>query len=558
MSEDVEVFDPNAVSAKKDLSVIIPARNEEFLQNTIDSVLANIRGNTEIIVLLDGYWPEKGIPQHERLKIVHFNTSIGQRAATNFGVRISEAKFIMKLDAHCAVDEGFDVKLMADCEYNWTVIPRMYNLHVFDWRCNKCGHFWYQGPYPKKCDKCDNTTDFTKEIKFTPRFNRMSMFYRFDRNLHFQYWGAFKTRPEAQGDIADTMCNLGACWFMHRQRYWDIGGLDEEHGSWGQMGVEISCKSWLSGGRQVTNKKTWFSHLFRTQPGFGFPYPNPGSAVEKARERSRWLWQENNWKGAKFPLSHLLQKFYPIPDWDPEINPSLKRGMVYYTDNRPDENILSTIRLNLKKCSESCGAEIVSTSLSPIDLGRNIVLNLERGYLTMFKQILAGIEASSADILFMCEHDVLYHPCHFEFSPPRKDIFYYNENVRKLRFETGQTLFYYTKQTSGLCAYRELLLNHYRERVRRVSIEGFTRNMGFEPGTHSPPRGVDHFKAEAWFSKFPNIDIRHDKNLTKNRWDASEFRSKKACQGWLLIGPDDEVPGWGSGRKILKIFGKDL
>jgi hypothetical protein len=31
---------------------------------------------------------------------------------------MSEAKFIMKLDAHCAVDKGFDVKLAEDCEYD--------------------------------------------------------------------------------------------------------------------------------------------------------------------------------------------------------------------------------------------------------------------------------------------------------------------------------------------------------------------------------------------------------------------------------------------------------
>jgi len=39
----------------------------------------------------------------------------------------------------------------------------------------------------------------------------------------------------------------------------ELEGLDERHGFWGQFGTEISCKSWLSGGRQVVNKKTWFA-----------------------------------------------------------------------------------------------------------------------------------------------------------------------------------------------------------------------------------------------------------------------------------------------------------
>ena len=526
------------------LSVIIPARNEEFLQNTIDNVLKNIRGDSDIFLCLDGYWPERGLPQHERLNIVHLNDSIGQRAAVNMCARLSTSKFIMKLDAHCAVDEGFDVKLAADCEYDWTVIPKMFNLHVFDWHCNKCSLAWYQGPKPIKCrnPKCDNVTDFTKEIKFEPRFNRMSEFYRFDRNLHFQYWGSFRARSEAQGDIVDTMCNLGACWFMHRQRYWDLGGLDEEHGSWGQMGVEISCKTWLSGGRQVTNKKTWFSHLFRTQPGFGFPYSNPGSAVEKARAHSRQLWLDNKWKDAKFPLAHMLKKFYPIPDWNPPPNTALKKGIVYYTDNRLDEKILKACQDNLKN---SCGtAEIVSVSLKPIDFGTNICLPLERGYLTMFKQMLSGLEKSTADIVYFCEHDVLYHPSHFEFTPPRKDIYYYNQNAWKVDAQSGQALFYYCKQTLGLCAYRELLLQHYRARVARVEKEvEFDRHIGFEPGTHSLPRGIDNFKSEPYWSKFPNIDIRHGTNLTKSRFSQDQFIDKSTCLGWEMA---DEVPFWGA------------
>ena len=121
-----------------DLSIIIPARNEEFLQQTIDNILENIRGDTEIIVILDGYWPAKGIPINPKVHVIHHQESIGQRQGVNQGARMSEAKYIMKADAHCAFDEGFDVKLMADCEPDWTVIPRMYNLHAFDWVCPQC------------------------------------------------------------------------------------------------------------------------------------------------------------------------------------------------------------------------------------------------------------------------------------------------------------------------------------------------------------------------------------------------------------------------------------
>lgn len=548
-----------------ELSIIIPARNEMFLSNTIDNIIENIEGDTEIIAILDGAWADPPIKDHHRVTLIHYPVAIGQRAATNVGVRFSRAKYIMKCDAHCAFDKGFDVKLMADCEKDWIVIPRMYNLHVFDWKCKKCGHQTYQGPYPKECiQKCGNTTDFERVIIYKPRLNRRTDFARFDNTLHFQYWSAYEQRPEviAQGDIADTMCFVGACCFMQRDRYWEIDGLDEAHGSWGQMGVEFACKSWLSGGRLVVNKKTWFSHLFRTQPGFGFPYPNPG--IEKAREHSRRLWIEGKWPKAVHKLDWLIQKFAPVPDW-PDIPPAkasstitpsvnVTKSMVYYTDNRLDSTIFKAVQRQLIRCCN--GYEIVSVSLRPTDFGRNITLNLERGYLTMFKQIYTGISASKSDIIFLCEHDILYSPTHFDFIPPRKDTFYYNRNQWKVDAATGRALFYLCDQTSGLCAYRDALLDHYEKRIAIIEKDGYNRNMGFEPGTNRWARSLDGRGSAVWMSTDPNIDIRHSGNLTRTRWSQDQFRDKSTCTGWKMA---DEVPGWGKTKDrfndfLLEIF----
>ena len=307
------------------MSVIIPGRNEEWMVPTIENVIKAAQADTEVIAIFDGYWPTPGIEDHPRVKIVHHTTPIGQRQATNEGVRLSDAKYIMKLDAHCAVDNGFDVKMMENWEYDWTMVPRMYNLHVFDWKCTKCGKRWYMGPYPTKCENpdCDNTKDFKKILVWKPRIKRRADFMRFDNTLHFQYWRKFERRPEAKGDIVDQMCCVGAGWGMHRERYWELEGMDEGHGSWGQMGVELACKSWLSGGRQVVNKKTWFSHMFRTRKGFGFPYPNPGTG---ARKYSRDMWLNNKWHKQVHKLEWLLEKFWPVEGWTEEDLAQVKAG----------------------------------------------------------------------------------------------------------------------------------------------------------------------------------------------------------------------------------------
>jgi glycosyltransferase involved in cell wall biosynthesis len=526
----------------RDLSVVIPARNEMFLNNTIDSILNNIEADTEVIAICDGSWPVDPIPVNPRVTVVYHPESIGQRAATNEGSKLSLAKYFMKCDAHCDFDKGFDRKLMEDCEYDWTVIPAMYNLHAFDWVCKSCGERRYQGPTPEKCDKCEGT-ELYRDIVWKPRRGRKTEYWRFDRDLHFQYWGAYKERPEAKGDIVDVMSSIGACFFMHRQRFLDIGGMDEAHGSWGQFGTELACKSWLSGGRHVVNKKTWFGHMFRTQGGdFGFPYPLKGSAVSKAREYSKKLWLGDSWPQAKYPLSWLVNKFNP-PDWDENI---IKKGMVFYTDNRLDKEIQYAVWNNLNKIKN--GHDLVSVSLQPIDFGRNVVLPLQRGYLTMFKQILKGIQECDADVIYLCEHDMLYHPSHFDFIPPTKDKVYYDNNCWQLRSEDGQALFHYTNQTSMLVSYKDVLLEHYTKRVALVEKEGYNRSIGFEPGTRHK---VDNLGHDVFMAQYPSIGIRHDKNLTQNRFSQDLFRNKKYCEGWTLA---DEIPSWGITKNRFKEF----
>ena len=119
--------------------------------------------------------------------------------------------------------------------------------------------------------------------------------------------------------LVETMSILGAFWMCSREMYFRLDMCDEGHGSWGQMGTEVACKTWLSGGRLIVDKRTWFAHMFRTQGGdFGFPYKLKGSAVRKARRYSQDLWLNDKWEHAVHDLDWLLEKFKPVPDWHDE------------------------------------------------------------------------------------------------------------------------------------------------------------------------------------------------------------------------------------------------
>ena len=559
------------------LSVAIPGLNEEFMQDTVTNVLENSGPRTEIIAVLDGYWPPKGLKSHDRLRVIHNENPLGQRQATNQAARLSEAKFIMKLDAHCTVSKGFDEELMRSCKYDWTMIPRMYTLDAFHWKCEKCEREYQQGPVMTKCENCGGE-NITRKMVFDKKDHKRTDYMWINDELRMKYFDrpglapygdprtlkdrcSHKYKEWAKGDITDVMTCIGAGWFMHRDRYWELGGMDEEHGSWGQMAVELSMKAWLSGGRMVVNKKCWFAHLSRTQKGFGFPYAHKKGAIEKAREHSKEIWMGNKWPKAIHTYDWLIKKFSPLPGWkkeqegsfeieppmshDLQTSPSIVRiskmtkGIVYYTDNTCDETIMNAVMSQLNKCKN--GHRIVSVSQKTMSFGDNIIIDEERSKLTMFKQILIGLEDLTTDVAFLVEHDVLYHPSHFEFEPPKDDIYYFNKNVWKVDSKSGKCLYYITGKTSQLCANREFLIEHYKKKIDAVEKIGWNNKIGYEPGNRGVARGgIDDFGRKYFSSEYPNIDIRHSNNLSSSRFKKEQFRNEP--KEWK---ESDSVPFWG-------------
>lgn len=580
--------------AEYDLSILIPARNEMFLGATIQDILRKSEGKTEIIVVLDGFKPEPPLMPDPRLLLIYNPESVGQRAATNQAAKLSKAKYVMKVDAHCSFDQGFDVKMMTEMHDDWTMAPLMKNLHAFDWVCPD-GHRRYQGP-SGPCNVCGKET--VRDVVWIAKDSPKSVSFCFDSTPHFQYFGEYSKRPEGQGDVTESMSLQGSCFMLTREKYWELGICDEAFGSWGSQGIEVAAKTWLSGGRVMVNHKTWYAHMFRTQGGdFSFPYPISGRDQEKAKKHAKDLFFNNKWPLQKKPLSWLVEKFWPVKGWTevdlsnlksntfafadesvsskteemepPRIeNPLTQvappmaqvksgeptKGIIYYTDCELPDNIAVPVREQLLKISQEKNIPIVSATLKKMDFGvKNIHFpSLRRGYPAMFKQIMAALEHSTSDIIFFAEHDVLYHPSHFEFTPEDRNTFYYNQNVWYLRLSDGHALHYDVNQLSGLCGYREELYTHFKERYERVMAEGFSRKMGFEPMTHSRIKWTHVFKLGTWKSRIPNIDIRHDGNLTGTRWYKSQFRNKRQLKGWKKS--KHKIYGWGTTKYLVAKF----
>ena len=270
-----------------DVSVIIPSRNEQFLVPTIKGLVSSSKANTEIIVVLEGYWPDE-IVDDKKVHYIHFSKPRGMRTAINAGAAISRGKFLMKLDAHCKIAEGFDTILMEDCDQDWIVVPRRYSLDAENWKRNP------KGPTDYHFLQCPLNSQ--------------------DGALHGKIWNK---RRDKRRDILieDEMCSTGSCWFMSKRHFDWLGGLHlEGYGDFIQEFQELGMKTWLGGGQVKINKKTWYAHLHKGRK-YGRGYKVSKSSWHQGCYYSADLWLNNKWNDRIHDMGWLIEKFEPVPTW---------------------------------------------------------------------------------------------------------------------------------------------------------------------------------------------------------------------------------------------------
>lgn len=240
----------------------------------------------------------------------------------------------------------------------------------------------------------------------------------------------------------------------------------------------------------------------------------------------------------------------------------MDKGIVYYTDNR----IGNPIRDAVRKTIQASELPITSCSLKAIRFGENIVVEGQRSYPTMVKQILTALEHSKSKYVFFCEHDILYHPSHFEFMPERDDRYYYNLNNYRWDYPNDRAIQYDgLTSLSMMCCNRGLAIEHYKLRTRLIKEQGldkirsreprWARRFGYEPGTKPKRRGgITDEKSERWRSEFPNIDIRHKGTFSSPKTTLDAFNHPPV--NWKEVGLK-EIPYWNC-RLSSQVEGKNF
>ena len=276
------------------VSILIPSRNEIFLEKTVDDIFNKATGDIEVIVNLDGYWPDPILADRPNLTIIHKGRAGGMRPAINGMVAIAKGDFLMKTDAHCMFSEGFDEVLAADCEPDWVSVPRRYSLDAENWTRkpkHPIDYLWLECPM--------------KQIK-NP-----------NKELNVRVWNEKNYDKELQKILIDDLFTMqGSCWFMPRDYFYFLELMDDKnYGTFRKEPQEISFKAWLSGGRVVRNKKCWYAHLHKGKV-YGRGYSHGRNDYRRGDTYARkWLiddaWNEKQIK----PFRWLIEKF-EMPGWD--------------------------------------------------------------------------------------------------------------------------------------------------------------------------------------------------------------------------------------------------
>jgi hypothetical protein len=221
---------------------------------------------------------------------------------------------------------------------------------------------------------------------------------------------------------------------------------------------------------------------------------------------------------------------------------SVKKAIVYYTDSVSVPDYISeAVQYQLNQA----GIPIISVSHKPMDFGTNVCVgDIGRSRVSMTKQVLLGLSNTDADVVFLAEHDVLYHKCHFDFVPTDANTLYFNQNLWRVRASDGVNR---KDEVHGAksqaCAFRECLQGRFKERLDCFMNDQPPSGLhGFRWYKREPESMSAVYKFGQWASEVGNIDIRHGGNLTGGR----TFRNK-----------GKSIPGWGDPRGRFKEFLND-
>jgi glycosyltransferase involved in cell wall biosynthesis len=222
------------------ISIVIPVLNDqEEANNTVRSIRETTVGhNIEIIVIDDA----SDIPlklEDAQVKLVRFNTRRGAGEARHHGALLAQTNKLLFIDAHMRFTSGW-----LDNALN-----------------NMAGR-----PYTLWCGVCLGLNKSNMDInKPMGEYNGADLVFHNDKTSQV-FEGVWTPLREEEGNY-QIPCIMGACYFMHRDWFFYIRGL-ETNRMWGYEEPFLSIKTWLAGGEVRLMRDVRIGHQFRESASY--------------------------------------------------------------------------------------------------------------------------------------------------------------------------------------------------------------------------------------------------------------------------------------------------
>lgn len=266
------------------LSIIIPSKTEKYFKRTIEEVLKKATGEIEVIACTDGY-EETDKVDGVRYIALPPSDSNQMKQAIMKAVEKANGEYILKLDAHCLLDKGFDEILIRCHQPNWVQIPRRLRLDAEKWEIQK---------------------DDRPPVDYQYYMWRDILKGEF----HAYRWDS-RTIERENILIDDVLDFQGSCYFMRKDYFQKLNLFDiETYGGFGQESTEITMKVLLDGGSIKVNKNTWYAHLHKGKK-YGRMYRLNWDEVYESNKKSYKLFAKDH----RGQFIQLIKRFMPIPNW---------------------------------------------------------------------------------------------------------------------------------------------------------------------------------------------------------------------------------------------------
>lgn len=275
------------------VSIIIPARAEkpENLQRTLKSIYENATGEFEVLVGFNGE-PFYDLLAYPDLTILPFSRPVGIKSNINALGAMADGKYLIKLDAHTSVGKGFDEILKADMQDDWIITPRFYVLNgeTWQWQDDRFYDYFYL------------SCPFTDPKGF-----------RFKAGGHWPE----RTKERLDADSIDETPQIhGSCWFMTKDRFFELGGFPlTDPYSHGMEPIHLALRNWLKGGKVMVNKNTHYAHLHQDSKDRG--YPEDRSHTEKTYNEVAKHYMGDKESNMIHDMKWFINEKFPgMPGWE--------------------------------------------------------------------------------------------------------------------------------------------------------------------------------------------------------------------------------------------------